>query len=100
GHKKDQKSSELISLRLQLIMKSLKYTQTLKMVRQGEVKLVTLANTCPALRQSEIEHSAMFAKNTDVGTARGKYYRLCTLAVTDPGDSDTIRSIPGRTGEK
>ena len=38
--------------------------------------------------------------NIDVGTACGRYYRACTLAIIDPGDSDIIRSIPDQTGEK
>ena len=38
--------------------------------------------------------------NTELGTACGKYYRACTLAIIDPGDSDIIRSMPDQTGEK
>lgn len=38
------------------------YKQTLKMIRQGEAKLVILANNYPALRKSEIEHYAMLVK--------------------------------------
>lgn len=30
--------------------------------------------------------------NIELGTACGKYFRVCTLAITDPGDSDIIRS--------
>ncbi|XP_053431520.1 60S ribosomal protein L30-like [Nycticebus coucang] len=101
-----KKSLEPINLRLQLIMKSgmyvLGYKQTLKMIRQGKVKLVILANNCPALRKSEIEYHVTSAKigvhhysgnNIELGTACGKYYRVCTLAITDPGDSDIIRSM-------
>uniref|UniRef100_A0AAV2K4V0 Large ribosomal subunit protein eL30 n=1 Tax=Knipowitschia caucasica TaxID=637954 RepID=A0AAV2K4V0_KNICA len=70
---------------------------------QGKAKLVILANNCPALRKSEIEYYAMLAKtgvhhysgnNIELGTACGKYYRVCTLAIIDPGDSDIIRSMP------
>ena len=52
-------------------------------------------------RKSEIEYYAMLAKtgvhhysgnNIELGTACGKYFRVCTLAITDPGDSDIIRS--------
>uniref|UniRef100_A0A8C3H501 Large ribosomal subunit protein eL30 n=1 Tax=Chrysemys picta bellii TaxID=8478 RepID=A0A8C3H501_CHRPI len=28
--------------------------------------------------------------NIELGTACGKYYRVCTLAIIDPGDSDII----------
>ncbi len=53
-------------------------------------------------RKSEIEYYAMLAKtgvhhysgnNIELGTACGKYFRVSTLSVTDPGDSDIIRSI-------
>ena len=56
-----------------------------------------------AFRKSEIEYYAMLAKtgvhhysgnNIELGTACGKYYRVCTLAIIDPGDSDIIRSMP------
>ena len=30
----------------------------------------------------------------------GKYYRVSTLAVIDPGDSDITGSLPEPTGEK
>lgn len=45
-------------------------------------------------RKSEIEYYAMLAKtgvhhysgnNIELGTACGKYYRVCTLAIIDPG---------------
>ncbi|XP_043829313.1 60S ribosomal protein L30-like [Dromiciops gliroides] len=87
-----KKMKKSISSRLQLVMKSGKYVlgykETLKMIRQGKTKLVILANTCPALRKSEIEYYTMLAKtgvhrssgnNIEVGTACGKYYRVCTL---------------------
>ncbi|XP_061753558.1 60S ribosomal protein L30 isoform X1 [Nerophis ophidion] len=105
--KKTKKSMESINSRLQLVMKSGKYVlgykQSQKMIRQGKAKLVILANNCPALRKSEIEYYAMLAKtgvhhysgnNIELGTACGKYYRVCTLAIIDPGDSDIIRSMP------
>lgn len=51
-------------------------------------------------RKSEIEYYAMLAKtevqhysgtNIELGTACGKYFRVCTMSITDPGDSDIIR---------
>ncbi|CAO2599448.1 60S ribosomal protein L30, partial [Lemmus lemmus] len=63
----------------------------------------------PHSEQSEIVYCAMLAKtgvhhysgnNIELGTACGKYYRVCTLAIIDPGDSDIIRSMPEQTGEK
>ncbi|KAG3274596.1 60S ribosomal protein L30-like [Ictidomys tridecemlineatus] len=66
-------------------------------------------NNCPALRKSEIEYYAMLAKtgvhhynvnNIELSTAGGKYYRVCTLSIIDPGDSDILRRMPEQTGEK
>jgi len=89
-------------------MKSGKYTlgynSTLDTLRQGKSKLVIIANNCPPLRKSEIEYYAMLAKtgvhhytgnNIDLGTACGKYYRCSVMSITDPGDSDIIRTLPG-----
>uniref|UniRef100_A0A2I3GT87 Large ribosomal subunit protein eL30 n=1 Tax=Nomascus leucogenys TaxID=61853 RepID=A0A2I3GT87_NOMLE len=77
---------ESINCRLQLVMKSGKYElgskQTLKMIRQGKAKLIILTNNRPAMESC------------------GKYYRVCTLAIIDPGDSDIIRSMPEQIGEK
>lgn len=32
--------------------------------------------------------------NNDLGTACGKFFRVSTLAIIDPGDSDIIRTVP------
>merc|ERR1711918_212306 len=91
--KKQEKAIESINSRLGLVMKSGKYTlgfkSTLKSLRQGK---------------SEIEYYAMLSKgtgvhhysgnNTDLGTACGKFFRVSSVSITDPGDSDIIRSIP------
>merc|ERR1712133_179479 len=109
--KSNKKSNESINARLALVMKSGKYVlgykQTLKTLRNGKSKLVIIANNTPPLRKSEIEYYAMLAKtgvhhyagnNNDLGTACGKYFRVCTLSITDPGDSDIIRTMPGAQG--
>merc|ERR1719505_166614 len=96
-----------INSRLALVMKSGKYTlgyrSTLKTLRQGKAKLVIIATNTPQLRKSEIEYYAMLAKtgvhhytgnNIELGTACGKYFRVSVLSITDPGDSDIIRSMP------
>jgi large subunit ribosomal protein L30e len=105
--KKQKKALESINSRLKLVMKSGKYTlgykSTLKTLRQGKSKLVIIASNCPPLRKSEIEYFAMLAKtgvhhytggNVELGTACGKYFRCSMLSITDPGDSDIIRSMP------
>merc|ERR1711942_287113 len=110
--KKAKKSTESINARLALVMKSGKYVlgykQTLKTLRKGTSKLVIIASNTPPLRKSEIEYYAMLAKtgvhhysgdNNELGTACGKYFRVCTLTITDPGDSDIIRTMPGAQGD-
>ncbi|KAH8370894.1 hypothetical protein KR093_005502 [Drosophila rubida] len=107
--KKQKKALESINTRLALVMKSGKYClghkQTLKTLRQGKSKLVLIASNMPALKRSEIEYYAMLAKtevqhysgtNIDLGTACGRYFRVCTMSITDPGDSDIIRSLPDK----
>ena len=37
--------------------------------------------------------AAAAADNNELGTACGKLFRVSCLAVTDPGDSDIIRSV-------
>merc|ERR1712066_223262 len=111
AQKKTKKAVESINSRLALEMKSGKYVlgykQALKTLRQGKAKLVIIANNTPPLRKSEVEYYAMLAKtgvhhyngnNIDLGTACGKYFRVCTLSITDPGDSDIIRTMPGAQG--
>ena len=72
-------------------------------LRRPAAKLIIVAKNCPPLRKSEIEYYAMLAKtdvhhfnggNADLGTACGKYFRVGALSITDPGDSDIIRSLP------
>jgi len=113
SQKKLKKAQESINSRLSLVMKSGKYTlglnSTLKSLRSGKSKLVIIANNCPPLRKSEIEYYAMLAKtgvhhytgnNIDLGTACGKYFRVSVLSITDPGDSDIIRTVPAEGQEE
>jgi large subunit ribosomal protein L30e len=81
---------------------TLGYRSTLKTIRSGKAKLIVLASNTPPLRKSEIEYYALLSKtlvehykgdNIALGTACGKYFRVCTLSITDAGDSDIIRSI-------
>merc|ERR1711899_369897 len=111
--KKQKKAVESINSRLALVMKSgkvtLGYRKTLETLRQGKAKLIIIASNTPPLRRSEVEYYAMLAKtgvhhytgdNVELGTACGKYFRVCTLSITDPGDSDIIRSMPTEQAEK
>jgi len=105
SQKAAKKGADSIGSKLQLVMKSGKYTlgfkTTLKTLRAGKAKLVILANNLPALRMSEIEYYAMLSKtqvihfggnNNDLGTSCGKLYQVSCLAITDPGDSDIIKA--------
>ena len=104
--KQQKKAMESINSRLSLVMKSGKYSlgykQTLKSLRQSKAKLVIIANNCPPLRKSEVEYYAMLAKagvhhysgnNIDLGTACGKYFRVCIMSITDAGDSDIFQTL-------
>merc|ERR1712071_80099 len=108
---KKANASETINSRLQLVMKSgkycLGYRQTLRKLRASKGKLIILSSNTPALRRSEIEYYAMLSKtgvhhysgnNIELGTACVKYFRVGCLCITDPGDSDIIRSMPASEG--
>jgi len=103
--KKTKKSVDNINTRLNLVVKSgkfhLGYKSTLKSVRQGKAKLIIISSNCPPLRKSEIEYYAMLSKtgvhqysgaNIELGTACGKFFRVSCLCITDPGDSDILKT--------
>ncbi|KAG6910240.1 hypothetical protein DXG01_012375 [Tephrocybe rancida] len=120
---KAAKSSESISARLALVVKSGKYTlgykSALKQMRNGKgelkldvsrglereaEKLVLIAGNCPPLRKSELEYYAMLSKttvhhfagtNVALGTAAGKLFRVGVMTVSDQGDSDLLNFAEG-----
>ncbi|MQL69293.1 hypothetical protein Taro_001613 [Colocasia esculenta] len=47
------------------------------------------------LRQPLLPSTPSQLHNVDLGTACGKYFRVCCLSIIDPGDSDIIKSLPG-----
>ena len=102
--KASKQTGEGLNSHLKLVMKSgkfkLGYKECLKTLRSGKAQVVLIANNTPTVRQSEIEYYAMLAKthvhhyngnNVDLGTACGKLFRVSSLSITDPGDSDIIR---------
>eukprot|EP01056_Protomagalhaensia_sp_Gyna25_P005441 Protomagalhaensia_sp_Gyna_25__5440@NODE_710_length_2798_cov_491_571584_g552_i0_p3_GENE_NODE_710_length_2798_cov_491_571584_g552_i0NODE_710_length_2798_cov_491_571584_g552_i0_p3_ORF_typecomplete_len108_score22_74Ribosomal_L7Ae/PF01248_26/1_8e20_NODE_710_length_2798_cov_491_571584_g552_i020392362 len=106
ARKTKKAQGDSMSSRLQLVMKSgkcaLGYKATLKALRSRKAKLVIISANCPSLRRSELEYYAVIAKtgvhefagnNTELGTACGRLFRVSCMAVTDPGDSDIIRSV-------
>ncbi|KAK1568978.1 hypothetical protein Q3G72_031191 [Acer saccharum] len=64
--KKTKKTHESINNRLALVMKSGKYVG--------------------------VHHYD--GNNVDLGTACGKYYKVCCLTIIDAGDLDIIKSMP------
>merc|ERR1711865_56733 len=103
--KKSKKAQESINSRLQLVIKSGKfsmgYKSTLKTLRSGKAKLVIISSNCPPLRKSELEYYSMLSKcsvhhytgtNNDLGTACGKFFRISCMSILDAGDSDILRT--------
>merc|ERR1711959_14650 len=97
-----------IHAKLQLVLKSGKsafgYNSTIKSLRSGKSKLIIISNNCPPVRKSELEYYAMLSKtgihhftgnNVDLGTICGKFFRICSLSITDPGDSDIMTTKKG-----
>merc|ERR1712086_349472 len=106
--KKTRKAQESINSRLQLVIKSGKYSlgykSTLKCLRAGTAKLVIISTNCPALRKSEIEYYSMLSKcsvhhytgtNNDLGTACGKYFRVSCLSILDAGKPHPFSTSTG-----
>jgi len=92
--------------RLKLVIKSGKYVlglqQTLVSLRNGSAKLIIIANNCPSLMRAQVEYYAHLAgvsvhhykgNNIELGTACGRYFRICVVSVTDAGDSDIISNV-------
>merc|ERR1712093_834132 len=100
-NKHSNKNQSSIHAKLQLVLKSGKsafgYNSTIKSLRSGKSKLIIISNNCPPVRKSELEYYAMLSKtgihhftgnNVDLGTACGKFFRVCSLSIIHPGDSD------------
>eukprot|EP00178_Gracilaria_changii_P003022 TRINITY_DN14418_c0_g1_i1.p1 TRINITY_DN14418_c0_g1~~TRINITY_DN14418_c0_g1_i1.p1 ORF type:complete len:111 (+),score=16.49 TRINITY_DN14418_c0_g1_i1:32-364(+) len=107
--KKAKKGQENINARLQLVVKSGKYSlgykSCLQTLRQGKARLILISNNCPPLRKSEIEYYAMLGKtavhhyagnNTDLATACGKHFRASVMSIIDAGDSDLIKAMTSK----
>lgn len=48
-------------------------------------KVSYCANLTPSIPESLFCYGWFFLDNVDLGTACGKYYRVCCLSITDPG---------------
>ena len=97
--------TEGINSQLALVMKSgktsLGFKNVLKILRKGKVKAIIMANNLPLLRKSQLNYLAVLSKvkvieytgtNTELGTACGKLFRISTLAILNPGDSDILEN--------
>eukprot|EP00754_Rhynchopus_humris_P003762 Rhum_TRINITY_DN11957_c0_g1::Rhum_TRINITY_DN11957_c0_g1_i1::g.48464::m.48464/K02908/RP-L30e, RPL30; large subunit ribosomal protein L30e len=104
--KKSKRSMENINSRLQLVVRSGKYSlgkkSALNHLRSSKAKLVIISNNCPAITRSMIEYYAMLSKssvlhyngnNIDLGTACGKTYRAHVMTITEAGDSDILGKL-------
>ena len=100
---KAKKGAESMNSKLQLVVKSGKYTlgykTVLKTLRSGKSKMILICNNAPPLRKSEIEYYSMLAKchvvhyegnNVELGRACGHLYRVSCMCIVDPGDSDIL----------
>ena len=92
---------------------ALGYKSAIKSLRQGQSKLIIIANNCPAIRRTELEYYAMLSKSQvhhfdgnnielgknslvnhiHIGTACGKMYRVGVMVVQDAGDSDILEAV-------
>ncbi|KAK4289618.1 hypothetical protein Pmani_037424 [Petrolisthes manimaculis] len=93
--KNSKKAIESIDSRLALalMMKSGKYQLGYKPTRKclcaGKAKLVIIARN---LKWNSMPCWPRLVAS-DLVTACGKYFRVCSVAITDPGDSDIIRTM-------
>ncbi|ODV88959.1 hypothetical protein CANCADRAFT_132312 [Tortispora caseinolytica NRRL Y-17796] len=103
---KAKKNQETINSRLQLVVKSGKFTlgykSTLKSIRTGKAKLIIVASNTPRLRVSELEYYCMLAgvptyyfngSNNDLGTACGRLFPVGVLSILEAGDSDILEAL-------
>merc|ERR1712182_29076 len=106
ANKKQKKAQESINSRLQLVIKSGKYSlgykSTLKTLRAAKAKLVIISSNCPPLRKSGLEYYSMLSKcsvhhytgtNNDLGTACGKYLRISCMSILDAGKPSPLQQF-------
>ena len=74
----------------------------MKSLRNGQSKLVLIANNCPAIRKTQLEYMAILGgsrvlhfegNNVELGTASGRLHRVSVMSIQDPGDSDILTSF-------
>merc|ERR1712124_37519 len=106
SEKKRSKNIAKIDAKIKLVVKSGKFTlgykSAIKSLRSGNSKLILISNNCHPIRKSELEYYAMLCKtgvhhysgnNLDLGTACGKKFRVCSMSINDPADSEIIQKL-------
>lgn len=104
--RKNKKLNEKLSRKLKLVTKSGKfsigYNTTNKSIKNGNCKLIIVANNCPSTRRLELEYLAMLNKvsihhfygtNLELGMACGKFFSCCCLGIIEPGNSDILNFL-------
>ena len=70
-------------------------------MRNGQAKMILIANNAPAIRKTELEYYAALCKcdlrnydgnNLQLGTASGKLFAVSCLSIIEAGDSDILES--------
>lgn len=102
--KKNIKTTENISNKLKLAMKSGKFTigynTTNIALKEGACKMIIVSNNCPSTKRLELEYLSMLTKcsihhfygnNLELGLACGKPFRCSCIGIIDPGDSDILQ---------
>ncbi|WP_069806597.1 50S ribosomal protein L30e [Vulcanisaeta thermophila] len=83
------------------------YKESLKAVMDGSAKLVIVASNTPPHMLETIMYYAKIANipvytfqgsSWDLGAAARKPFKISTIAVVDPGESNILALITGRTG--
>jgi len=74
----------------------------LESAKTGRAKLIILANNCPEEAVKEIEYYSSLTKiplymykgsSTDLGVTCKKRYRVSTITVREPGESDIMNLV-------
>ena len=76
--------------------------QTIKAILRGEAKLVVIAANAPAEIKNDVEYYAKLAQipvftfpgsSWELGAACGKPFKVSTLAIIDPGESQILNFV-------
>ncbi|WP_054853145.1 50S ribosomal protein L30e [Vulcanisaeta distributa] len=86
---------------------TLGYRESLKAVIDGSAKLVIIASNAPADVMNTVQHYAKISNvpvyvfqgsSWDLGAAVRKPFKISTIAIIDPGESNILALVAQRTG--